>query len=98
MSCSFQRAQVNVSDACNFHIVKRQVPFDVNGALTVYKIGLAEVRCFSIHSEAKLRPSSSLGKLNVNIVAINGLFEPFYAPLRPQAHYNWMIPFTQSFN
>jgi len=71
----FKCAEVNVSDAFNFDVVKRQSTLDMNCAITVLKIGSAEIAGVAVQSDTKLCATSGFGKFNVYIVAVNCFLE-----------------------
>src|SRR5215472_9128372 len=85
-------------DTFNFHIIEGQVAFDVSCTLSTFEIRTAEIRGIPIQAEPQLGPSVGLSELDVNVVAVNGLFEELMCPFGPQGDFYWMLPFTQTVN
>src|SRR5690349_6824337 len=91
-----KRAEINVRDASDPDIIQCQGAHDMNGAITVLKIGVAEIAGITIQSDAKLRAASGPDEFYVHIVAVDGLLEQPDRFFRTQAGFNRMFPVTKS--
>src|SRR5262249_44713558 len=91
MSLPFQRRKVDVGNTPDLDVIQRQVPLDVRHAAPLVEIGPVEIARFTIQSDAQLRTAFGLGEFDMNVIAINRLFEQLDRLFRAQTGFNRMI-------
>src|ERR1700739_4904181 len=89
-------AQINIGDAFHLHVVQRKITFDVSRAGARFEIGLAEIRTGTVKTKPNFSATVSLGELDMNIIAINGLLEQLDRLVWLQADFHSMVAFTKS--
>src|SRR6478736_3201631 len=93
-----EHAKIDIGDASHLYAVQREIAFDVSHAGSCFKIGPAEIRVGTIETKPNFSAAFGLGELDMNIVAINGLFEQLGSLLWSQAHFHSMVAFAKSLN
>ncbi|HEV3039974.1 MAG TPA: hypothetical protein VHA33_19565 [Candidatus Angelobacter sp.] len=75
MSLTLQGAQVDIGDAFEGHIVKRQRSFDMNGPPAILKIGSTQIGSVPVQTKSNFRSSPGLHEFDVDVVSVNSFFE-----------------------
>src|SRR5215510_13531910 len=85
VACAGQALEVDVRDAPYLHIVEGQPTFDVNRSGSGFKIRFAEITGAAVESDSQLGPTPGVGEFNVNVVAVDSLFEELNRLFRSQS-------------
>src|SRR5262245_60196107 len=86
-----ERFQIYICDTSYLDVIQCELPFEMNLACLVFKVGPAQIRGFLIESYSQFGASLGLGKFDKYIPKIDPLFESLRCRFRSQAGHNRMF-------
>src|SRR6185503_4232522 len=95
MADSLESVEAYVRDAPDLYVVERQATFDVDATRTLLKVSLAEIAGVGVQPYTELCSAPGVGEINVNVVPIDRLFEPFNRLFGPKAGLDPMLPLAE---